>query len=108
MTLQETIIADLSAIFADGFTVTATHTYGNGSDSEDLNVLFQTSPDVTLEESGGGITTALPSILLLTSDAGNIDRDSSFAIGDSVYYVLQIEQSVEGVTRIWLSDNQAG
>jgi len=106
MTLQEVITADLSAIFTNGFAVTATHTYGGGSDQEEIDVLFQTSPELTMEDRGGGITTALPSILLLTSAAGNIDRDSSFAIDDRVYYVLEIEPSVEGVTRIWLSDDQ--
>lgn len=108
MTLQEVLAADLAGIMAGGFAVTAIHTYGGGSDQENLDVLFQLSPELSMEAQGGGITTALPSVYVLTAAAGNIDRNSLFVIDSREYSVLEIQESVEGLTRILLSEDEEG
>jgi hypothetical protein len=102
-TLAAQIVADLDAVFDAGLAVNATHTY-NGNE-ETLKVFFDQPHDLILE-GGGDISAALPQLLVETADAGNITTASTFTISGTVYYVLDKQPDLHGVTLIYLSEHQ--
>jgi len=105
MTINEQILSDLDAIFTDGLTIDITHTYNGGESSETLKAFFDRSYGVALQE-GVGIESASLSILIRTSEVGNIDRDSEFTIQDTTYYVIENQGDDQGVTRILISEDK--
>jgi hypothetical protein len=104
-TLAETILADLETVFDGGLAVNATHV--NGATNETLRVIFN-NPHKTGLEGWGEISSAGPGILIQTADLTNVDRDSTFAISGTTYYVIEIQPDQDGITTIWLSEDQQG
>jgi hypothetical protein len=101
MTLRSVINADVTTIMAGGFTVTATHSYGESSES--LAVLWDDTystdsmANMEYEQSEAAI-------LVATADTGNISHTSQITIDSVTYYVRQIETDRDGMTRITLQE----
>ena len=102
MTIAQQILNDLDSVFDAGLTIEITHTYDQNN--EILKAFFDRPYQTAL--TGDEIETINPSILIRTSEASNIDRDSEFTILGTKYYITEIEADNEGVTRIILSEDQ--
>jgi len=107
VSLISTIGKDIDSIFAinSDFVIPATHV--NGAVNETLQVLFDRSRELLLEDDMA-LSTAQVSIQVRTADMTNIDRDSQFTIESELYFVLEIQEDVEDVTLITLSQDAAG
>jgi len=104
MTIQEQLLDDLDAVFDDGLTLSITHTYNGGASQETLKVFFDRSYEAAFPE--GSVESANISILVKSSDAGNITRDSTFTVSGTTYYPIENQGDEQGVTRIFLSEDQ--
>ena len=107
MSIVSTISRDVDFIFAvnSDFVIPAIHV--NGAVNETLQVLFDRTRELLLE-SEMALSTAQISIQVRTSDMVNIDRDSQFTIESELYFVLEIQEDIEDVTLIILSQDAAG
>ena len=101
MTLLSQITEDAEAIIEGGFSQEITHIYGE--ESETLDAIFDNPHEVALDDR---VTSSLPSILVKTSAAGNIDQDSSFTISGTTYYAMEIQPDDFGMTKITLSEDE--
>ena len=101
MTLLSQITEDAEAIIVDGFSQGIIHIYG--AESETLNAIFDNPHEVALDDR---VTSSLPGILVKTSEAGNIDTDSSFTINGTTYYAMEIQPDDFGITKITLSEDE--
>jgi hypothetical protein len=102
VTIAQQILDDLDSVFDAGLTIEIIHIYGQNS--ETLKAFFDRPYQRAL--AGDEVETINPSILIRTSQASNIDRDSEFTILGTKYYITEIEADNEGVTRIILSEDQ--
>ena len=76
MDIKTQIITDLDAIFMDGLALDITHKYNGGGSSETLKAFFDNPYDRALARDD--IAASRPSILVRTSEAGNISKGSEF------------------------------
>jgi len=109
MTIKQQILDDIDAVFDAGLTLSITHTYGITEEEPDgTDETLKAFLDMPYERalSNTEIESASPSILLKTSDIGNIDSDSEFTINGTTYYYAEKETNQEGVTRIYISEDQ--
>ena len=104
MTIQTQIITDLDAIFTDGLALDIIHTYNGGGSSETLKAFFDNPYDRALARDE--IEASRPSILVRTSEAGNIAKGSEFTISEVTYYLTESENDQEGITCFYLSEDQ--
>jgi len=104
MNIRTQIITDLDAIFTDGLALDITHIYNGGGSSETLRAFFDNPYDRALARDD--IVASRPSILVRTSEAGNIAGGSEFTISGSTYYLTEPENDQEGTTRFYLSEDQ--
>jgi len=107
LSLISTISKDIDSIFAvnGDFVIPAIHV--NGAINETLQVLFDRTREILLE-SEMALSTAQISIEVRTVDMVNIDRDSQFTIESELYFVLEIQEDIEDVTLIILTQDAAG
>lgn len=103
-TIQQQLLDDLDAVFDAGLTIEITHTYNGGGSNETLKVFFDRTYEAAFPE--GSIESANISILLKTSDVGNITKDSTFTIQGTTYYPIENQGDEDGVTRIFISVDQ--
>jgi len=104
MAIQTQIISDLDAIFTDGLALDITHTYNGGGTSETLKAFFDNPYDRALARDD--VAASRPSILVRTSEVGNIDTGSEFTISGTTYYLTEPENDQDGVTRFYISEDQ--
>jgi len=100
------ITGDVDSIFSGDFAQEITHHYGESS-TESIQGIFM-DPYESMELSGVAVESALPSVLIKTSQAGNVDRESSyFTIESTTYHIVELENDDNGITKIYLSqDNE--
>ena len=104
-TIQQQLENDLDAIFNGGLQIIVTHIYG--SDQEQLRAFYDPEYSKLFEGSGqAAVESVRPSILIRTSQAENIDHNSSFVINSITYYPLEIESDNHGLKRIYISTDQ--
>ena len=101
MNIKEQITTDIDSIFASGLTIEITHNYS--STQETLKAFFNNPYETALSKDE--IESTLPGILVKTSTAGNISRESSFVINSKTYYVAENQGDQAGVTTIVLSED---
>ncbi len=104
-TTREQIINDAAALFDAGLAIDITHYYG-GND-ETLKAFFDDSYDPSFE-GVLPVANSYPRILVLTTMAGSITKDSSFTINGTTYYVDALMIDQEGITEITLSEDSDG
>ena len=102
--MKTQIITDLDAIFTDGLALDITHTYNGGGSSETLKAFFDNPYDRALARDD--IAASRPSILVRTSEAGNIAKGSEFTISEVTYYLTEPENDQDGVTLFYISEDQ--
>ena len=102
MDFASTIERDLLACFGDGsFSIVALHSYGGTS--EILDVIFDVADEVILQNGEyEGSEASVPSLLLPTSKAGNIDHNSLFRISQRLYGVVEVLERNDGTTKVFL------
>lgn len=100
MSITSQMDADLTKVFLAGLAVAVTHI--NGALQETLNGFFDEAPEILLQD-GAAVDSEIPTLVLLTAAAGNVDEGSSFLIGGVTYYVTHIEPDQHGTTRVQLN-----
>lgn len=104
VTIQQQLTDDLDAVFDYGLQINITHV--NGAVNETIKGFWDPEYSRLLEEGGVAVESDKPSILIRTSEAGNIDRDSTFTIDSVTWYPLEVESDQHGTQRIYLSKTQ--
>lgn len=102
MGLRDHLAGDLTAIFAQGLAVDATHV--NGATNETLRVIFDDEHEVSND---GMVSTSTPRILIATDAMGNVDIDSTFTIDGTAFHAVEIRPDNDGLTEIILSEVDA-
>lgn len=107
-TLQETILADLEAIFSGGLAQDITHV--NGATNETLRGIFNNPHTLGFPGMDGyiEISSAAPALLIQTAAAGNIGKASVFTVAGATYYLAEKQPDQNGVTLLVLSKDQSG
>lgn len=104
MTIQTQIITDLDALFTDGLALDITHTYNGGGSNEILKAFFDNPYDQALARDD--VAASRPSILVRTSEAGNIVKGSEFTISGTTYYLTEPENDQDGITLFYISEDR--